>query len=196
MNDDSMSSMYMSMPMTFQATIKTELWITGWKIENGGQYFGTLCVLFVLCLVLEFVSYKRHDYVRQFCDYKRQNMIQIENVNDLEKQLAQRQTQRIEATAKENEEFLQLQKSLGLSQQWTFIGILTCLYALNVSISFLLMLAVMSYNVGFFVTIVFGMSLGHLISTAYHNFEEQKPRQGVGIEMSADLCCAAPIYGD
>eukprot|EP01023_Acetabularia_acetabulum_P037437 TRINITY_DN35507_c0_g3_i1.p2 TRINITY_DN35507_c0_g3~~TRINITY_DN35507_c0_g3_i1.p2 ORF type:complete len:189 (-),score=15.88 TRINITY_DN35507_c0_g3_i1:858-1424(-) len=174
-----------SMPITFQATIQTELWITGWKIETGGQYFGTLIVLFLLTLILEFIGFKRHEYVKKFFEYKQQRKILVD---DFQQQHGKSRL------LKENQDLLRLQAQLRKTQGWTYLGILTCLYALNVSISFLLMLAVMSYNVGFFVIIVVGMSIGHFISMAYTNYDEQKFTQAV--EMSADLCCAAPLYAD
>ena len=41
--------------------------------------------------------------------------------------------------------------------------VLGLLYAFNLTTSYLLMLAVMSYNVGYFIAIVTGLALGHFI---------------------------------
>ena len=60
--------------------------------------------------------------------------------------------------------------------------LLTLLYGVNVAISYLLMLAVMTYNVGYFVVIVLGLSLGH-----YLFFSE------ASATAPADTCCPQPL---
>ena len=60
--------------------------------------------------------------------------------------------------------------------------VLTLLYALNVTISYLLMLAVMTYNVGYFIIIVLGLALGHFFS-----FNE------ASASAPADTCCPQPL---
>ncbi len=60
--------------------------------------------------------------------------------------------------------------------------VLTVLYGVNVAISYLLMLAVMTYNVGYFVVIVLGLAIGHFIFF------------GIASPMaSPDICCAAQL---
>ncbi len=56
---------------------------------------------------------------------------------------------------------------------------LTVLYAVNVAISYLLMLAVMTYNVGYFFAIVGGLAVGYFLF-----FSPASPTA------SADVCCA------
>ena len=41
--------------------------------------------------------------------------------------------------------------------------LLSLLYALNLTTSYLLMLAVMTFNVGYFIAIITGLALGHFI---------------------------------
>ncbi len=59
---------------------------------------------------------------------------------------------------------------------------LTLLYGVNVAISYLLMLAVMTYNVGYFIIIVLGLALGH-----YLCFSEASALA------PADTCCPQPL---
>lgn len=63
----------------------------------------------------------------------------------------------------------------------TRIG-LTALYALNVTTSYLLMLAVMTFNVGYFITVVAGLALGHFIF-----FPASQARDSPG--MLSEACC-------
>lgn len=60
--------------------------------------------------------------------------------------------------------------------------VLTVLYAVNVAISYLLMLAVMTYNVGYFVIIVLGLAIGHFVF-----FCAASPMA------APDVCCAAAL---
>ena len=59
---------------------------------------------------------------------------------------------------------------------------LTALYALNVAISYLLMLAIMTYNVGYFIVIVLGLAIGYFIF-----FNSSSPTA------STDVCCAQQV---
>ena len=56
---------------------------------------------------------------------------------------------------------------------------LTLLYAVNVAISYLLMLAIMTYNVGYFFAIVVGLAAGYFIF-----FNSSSPTA------TSDVCCA------
>ena len=56
---------------------------------------------------------------------------------------------------------------------------LTLLYAVNVAISYLLMLAVMTYNVGYFFAIVVGLAAGY-----FTFFNSSSPTA------TSDVCCA------
>ena len=56
---------------------------------------------------------------------------------------------------------------------------LTLLYAVNVAISYLLMLAVMTYNVGYFFAIVVGLAAGY-----FAFFNSASPTA------TSDVCCA------
>ena len=59
---------------------------------------------------------------------------------------------------------------------------LTALYAVNVAISYLLMLAIMTYNVGYFIAIVLGLAVGYFI---FFNSSSATA--------STDVCCAQQV---
>jgi copper transporter 1 len=61
-------------------------------------------------------------------------------------------------------------------------AVLALLYAVNIAVAYLLMLAVMTYNVGYFVAIVAGFGLGHFA------FADLK----AGGAVSGDACCPQP----
>ena len=71
-----------------------------------------------------------------------------------------------------------LHRSVGLPESRVRLA-LTVLYAVNVAISYLLMLAIMTYNVGYFFAIVGGLSVGYFLF-----FSAASPTA------SADVCCA------
>lgn len=64
--------------------------------------------------------------------------------------------------------------------------LLLCLaYGANVTTSYLLMLAVMTFNVGYFVTIVAGLTVGHYLMASV-------PLEGTVGGLLSELCCAQP----
>ena len=64
----------------------------------------------------------------------------------------------------------------------------TVLYGLNLSSSYLIMLAVMTCNAGLFVTIILGLSTGHFL---YKSKRPMPTRGGIGGTMgeSSEACC-------
>ncbi len=58
------------------------------------------------------------------------------------------------------------------------------LYALNAATSYLIMLAVMTYNVGYFLTVVLAMGVGHFL------FSRKATQLGV---LRQDPCCDVPL---
>ena len=55
----------------------------------------------------------------------------------------------------------------------------SALYAINIGFSYLLMLAIMTYNVGYFIVIVLGLATGHFLF--------QLP--GLVSSELSDICC-------
>ena len=72
--------------------------------------------------------------------------------------------------------------SLGMRTPTRVKLALAAMYAANVAISYLLMLAVMTYNVGYFIVIVLGLAAGHLAF-----FGE------ASATAAPDACCATPL---
>ena len=148
------NQMDMAMPMFFQASFHTVLWFKSLETHSFWSY-----VAAILGLVVFGVAH--------------------ESVALLRKQIALRQKpSRMEALLPQPDHFRCVEsrpvrplrtsfspRAYGCSSHdnlWQR-AVNSSLYAVHLSTGYLLMLAVMSFNVGFFVAVVVGMGLGHFL---------------------------------
>jgi len=130
--------------MWFQATTEVTLWFKEWKVDTHGKYAGSVVGLVLLCLLQEGISRTRTAVARQYGATTSQSV----DVADTER------SPLVEAAT----------PSLGRRLSPLVIRLLlSLLYALNLTTSYLLMLAVMTFNVGYFLAIISGLALGHFI---------------------------------
>eukprot|EP01024_Parvocaulis_polyphysoides_P013619 TRINITY_DN15343_c0_g3_i1.p1 TRINITY_DN15343_c0_g3~~TRINITY_DN15343_c0_g3_i1.p1 ORF type:complete len:183 (-),score=1.12 TRINITY_DN15343_c0_g3_i1:215-715(-) len=160
------------MMMTFHFSASTVLWFDSWVIDTPIKYFLSLLGLFVLCLFQEFVSSLRVLLSKQFqkkvgkSHYKVVSETQDASINIVD------------------------DLNLGLEvvnriPRGSAI-MLTLLYGLNLITSYLLMLAVMTYNCGYFIIIVGGLMTGHHLVTITSFQITKKP---IFEKQLSDACC-------
>ncbi|ETI23164.1 hypothetical protein G647_04961 [Cladophialophora carrionii CBS 160.54] len=171
-DSDSMDMQSMSMPMVFTTSHHTPLYGTGWTPSTGGAYAGTCIFLVFLAILLRLlfagksvleqrwaIAARNRRYVRvqgrtteagridQDPDVKTGSLITVNGVEEHVK-VVQARTQSTP-----------FRLSVDVPR-----AVLTTLIA---ALSYLLMLAVMSYNVGYFLSVLLGVFLGELAVGRY-----------------------------
>lgn len=154
------NSMMMMMQMYFEATTSVTLWFKEWKTDTSGKYAGSIIGLLLLCLLQEGISRGRLLATRRWAGSSFRSLDSSSEAGHPDPVFS----------------FASYGRHLP-----TRIG-LTALYALNVTTSYLLMLAVMTFNVGYFITVVAGLALGHFIF-----FPASQARDSPG--MLSEACC-------
>lgn len=125
----------MAMPMFFEASMHTVLWMKSWETTNPFLY-----IISIACLVALALS---HEALVNW----RSSLLQA-------------------LSAKSNgadEEMQPLTTSARDPLPWKLKLFLSALYSLNITTGYLLMLAVMTYNVGYFIAVVVGLGLGYFM---------------------------------
>eukprot|EP01025_Chloroclados_australasicus_P042527 TRINITY_DN4523_c0_g1_i1.p8 TRINITY_DN4523_c0_g1~~TRINITY_DN4523_c0_g1_i1.p8 ORF type:complete len:131 (+),score=5.54 TRINITY_DN4523_c0_g1_i1:251-643(+) len=85
------------------------------------------------------------------------------------------------------------QKNWGC-QRWRYILTVFFLYTVNVAISYLLMLAIMTYNLGYFLVIVVGLGIGSLIGTIQNLESPTNQFLTSPMQTQNDPCCPATNF--
>ncbi|KAK9832396.1 hypothetical protein WJX74_008840 [Apatococcus lobatus] len=143
------------MQMTFEATTSATLWFSSWHFM-GWSYWGSCVGLFLFCLLHEFLTTYRSK-VKQAISSQ-----------------TSKQTGAANQQGSNTEQLLPRSQASSSLQLWH-----SALYAINIAFSYLLMLAVMTYNVGYFFVVVLGLATGHLLF--------QLP--GLVSSELSDVCC-------
>jgi hypothetical protein len=137
-----------SMQMSFEASTKVTLWFKQWHTHNWGTYIASCLGLCVLCLLNEALTSFRSSYHQQ-------------NIS----QSSSTKYERLSTAANGTVEAAQARKEpparfLGKTKAQALYSLM---YAANLTLAYLLMLAVMTYNVGYFVIIICSLALGNFI---------------------------------
>jgi len=123
------------MSATFYASEDVCLWFSAWRVTSGGEYFLAMLLLIVLAFIREWLSEARNlAYVRRL----------------------QHQRRRSKGLSDEDA------KDMASSGSASFSGAVhdSIYYFFTLSLGYLLMLAVMTYNVGFTFTVIIASAVG------------------------------------
>ncbi|KAK9813836.1 hypothetical protein WJX73_001095 [Symbiochloris irregularis] len=157
-------AMMMTMQMWFQTTTTVTLWFKAWHISSP-LWYGMSCIgLFALCLLQEALSRWRGAYARGLKAPEKGAVGQ----------------NGVDSSSREDQQPL---IGLRLPEQSARL-LLSLAYGGNVITSYFLMLAVMTYNVGYFIVIVLGLSVGHYaFSSLFGGLESGT------VSSLSELCC-------
>ena len=130
-------SMPMSMSMTFSQSSDVVLLFDWWHPRSGGEYALSLCAIFAICLLQEWLVAQRAVGAAQAAGHS--SPAESTPLWDEERRAPPRHTAVMER------------------------AIVHLVYSGSVALGFLLMLLVMSFNGGVFLTVVAGLSTGHAL---------------------------------
>ena len=129
--------MPMSMSMTFSQSSDVVLLFDWWHPRSGGKYALSLCAIFAICLLQEWLVAQRAVWVAA---------------------QAAGHSSPAESTPLFTEARPPPRRTAVMER-----AIVHLVYAASVALGFLLMLLVMSFNGGVFLTVVAGLSTGHML---------------------------------
>ncbi|KAM0474045.1 hypothetical protein ACHAPX_007758 [Trichoderma viride] len=168
------SSSSMGMIMTFQTDIRTALFSTAWTPQTAGTYAGTCIFLIALTVILRLiVAYKTYQE-RVWADRNAQRRFIVVNGKEPMSERLSRDPDAKQMTMmlSENgveEKVLVVEKNHHAVAPWRFSvdPPRAALDTVIVGIGYLLMLAVMTFNVGYFMSVLGGTFLGSLVLGRY-----------------------------
>ena len=130
------TSMPMSMSMTFSQSSDVVLLFDWWHPRSGGEYALSLCAIFAICLLQEWLVAQRAVRAAQAAGH----------------------SSPAESTPLFTEARPPPRRTAVMER-----AIVHLVYAASIALGFLLMLLVMSFNGGVFLTVVAGLSTGHML---------------------------------
>ncbi|KAI5809967.1 Ctr copper transporter family-domain-containing protein [Peziza echinospora] len=146
-----------SMPMAFQTNIHTPLYALAWTPKSQGQYAGTVVFLILLAFLHRFlVAYKAVYMRRVHEEEKRRGRVVAEGAGSSVKS---------EEDVNAGDEGKKSVGSVWANTPWRFSSELprAALGTVAAGVGYLLMLAVMTFNVGYFLSVLGGLFLGELV---------------------------------
>jgi copper transporter 1 len=177
---DSNMTMMMSneMAMVFFNSHTTPIWSTHWQPTTAGQYAGTCIFLIVLSTIFRSLLAGKHLLEIRWADqaWKRRYITVAENSGFSEQLKADPNATRGVLTARGVEENVAiLTKSGHGPQPWRFgVDVPRALLSMVIAgVGYLLMLAVMTLNIGYFFSILAGVFVGELVVGRYHHVLEE-----------------------
>ncbi|KAM0722447.1 hypothetical protein Q7P37_001888 [Cladosporium fusiforme] len=166
-SSSSSSSMGHSMPMAFTNDHSTPLFSAQWTPSTTGGYAGTCIFLIVLAIISRMLVAYRSVLETKWRDLainRRYITVAGDNPADRERQAAPAQEKNDEATLTvrgldERVKVIRTPARAGISiTPWRFSTDLprACIYTVQAGVGYLLMLAVMTLNVGYFIDLIYG----------------------------------------
>jgi len=153
-----------SMQMYFGATENVCVWLASWHVTNGAQFAGAVIGILAGCALREWITAYRQK--------RHQN-------KSAERRRAAEKDQRLLDSAAAS---LNSPSRVGPSALEIFIE--STWYAINIVIAYLLMLLIMTYNIGICLTIILGLWAFNFLFTFIYS------RSGADIKPpEADHCC-------
>lgn len=134
--------MHMSMQMSFEASTAVTLWLKQWHTHSWGSYLLTCLALVGLCLLHELLNAYRTTFHQQYVSAPAAEYDRLQAPGETAGNGSGGKTPMSITAARATHSLL---------------------YAVNLSFSYLLMLAVMTFNVGFFFVTVLGLALGNFL---------------------------------
>ncbi|KAK9799328.1 hypothetical protein WJX73_002887 [Symbiochloris irregularis] len=137
------------MQMFFYAAEDVTLWLKPWQTENSGSYAGSIVGLIVLCVLQEGITALR--------TYITSRYQQVASCSDAD----HHETAGLKSPPA-SAHSSPLYSPWSARLLWRRM-LVSALYWVNIFVAYLLMLAVMTYNVGYLFAVVSGLALGNLI---------------------------------
>ncbi|KAK6361114.1 hypothetical protein TWF730_004861 [Orbilia blumenaviensis] len=151
-DDASPSSSHSAMPMVFQWVMQTPIYSYAFTPSSTSQYVGALIFLIVLSIIYRaLVAYKSHKESAWREEEKARKVIIAGQFND-DKASADVSTREIRGAA---------------PWRWSVDPPRALLSTVNTGLHYLLMFAVMTLNVGYFLAVLFGIFIGDLMFARY-----------------------------
>jgi len=180
MSSDSNSTMMMSneMAMVFFNSITTPLWSLSWTPSSSGQYAGTCIFLILLSVLFRGLMVGKHLLEIRWADqaWKRRYITVANGTPFSERLKSDTNAGRGVLTANGVEENVAIvtRASHG-PQPWRFSVDLprAFLSMIIAGVGYLLMLAVMTFNIGYYFSILAGVFVGELALGRYHHILEE-----------------------
>ncbi|KAF5250159.1 hypothetical protein FANTH_4579 [Fusarium anthophilum] len=177
MGDDSSGSSSSShvsgmMTMVFQTETRTPLYANSWTPNNAGSYAGTCIFLAVLAIIARaLVAFKAVQEARWLDREAARRYVAVNGKIPLSEQIASSPDAR-RMTLSENgleETVVVVERKRAAMRPWRFSvdPVRACLDTMIVGIGYLLMLAVMTMNVGYFLSVLAGVFVGSLAVGRY-----------------------------
>ncbi|TKA73678.1 hypothetical protein B0A55_05627 [Friedmanniomyces simplex] len=173
----------MSMNMAFTTGQKTTLYSSAWTPSTTGGYAGTCIFLIVLAILSRLLLAYRHLLEQRWHDRainRRYIMVSGQTEADRERQVIGKGGEKAEEAVltsnglDERVKVVRSSRSRVQGTPWRFSTDLprAGLFTLNAGLGYLLMLAVMTLNVGYFFSVLAGLFVGELAVGRYTSMDE------------------------